>query len=472
LAGADPDALLTDSQYAFPRSAVSLAEALAQGRALRSQLPRQAHATFAAVDRDPVEILADQHRTRLADLVPIRIGRMLQSPFAYYRGAAAVMARDLGAEVRTGVNVVVCGDAHVSNFGLFASAERRLLFDLNDFDEAAFGPWEWDVKRLVASAVVGGRQLGLSRSQCTDATLAAAAGYRQAFAYLFTLTALERFYYRVETDWLEQQVTGEDQRVVRRHIKKARRRTSDRVLATIATTDEGGELRIVDAFPIIRHDDPAIVERLAHLYDAYRLTVRTDVGLLLQQFRLVDTVLRIVGVGSVGTRCYIALLLGRADEPMFIQVKEAQPSVLTTYGGLTHSATYGAADNKSSREGWRVVAGQRILQAASDAFLGWVTNDGRDYYCRQFRDMKGSVELEALSPSQFGDYSRLCGAVLARAHVQSPDGGMIRGYLGSSPRFDEAITAWAHAYADQVERDFAALEQAVRHGHLPCEAGV
>jgi uncharacterized protein (DUF2252 family) len=462
----------TESSFAFPRTTLSVGEAAARGRSLRTAVPRRSLAAFVVPDRDPVTILEDQHRDRLSDLVPIRVGRMLQSPFSYYRGAAAVMAHDLADEPRTGVELVVCGDAHLANFGVFASPDRRVLFDLNDFDETAFAPWEWDVKRLVASAVVAGRQLGFTREQCTAAAVSAARGYRLAIAQSFAMTALERFYFRVEIDWLEQQANKKEQLVLRKTVDKARQRTSDRVLAEITTTDRQGKHRIIDQAPIIRHDDSVTVAEIAELYDAYRLTVHTEVALLLQQFRVVDTVLRIVGVGSVGTRCSITLLLGPSDEPLFLQVKEAPASVLATYGNLPTSSTRGVADALPGGQGWRVVAGQRILQAASDPFLGWVTMQGRDYYCRQFRDMKGSIELTALSASQFSEYSALCGAVLARAHAQSPEAAVLAGYLGNSARFDDALAAWAQCCADQVERDYSALERAVRSGRLPAETGL
>ena len=455
----------------LPAAALPIDEAYERGRALRKDVPRSAQGSFVAPERDAVAIIEDQNRDRLQELVPIRIGRMLQSPFAYFRGSAAVMAHDLGTESRTGVELVVCGDAHVSNFGLFASPERRVIFDLNDFDETSIGPWEWDVKRLVASAVVAGRQLGLTPEQVTATALAAARAYRTGLAQAFTVSALERFYFRVETDWLEARVNAESQQVVRRTIKKARRRTSEQVLAKITTTEDCGTPRIIDDFPIIRHDDALPVERVGKLYSDYRLSAQSDVTVLLQQFRVVDAVMRIVGVGSVGTRCFIALLLGRSNEALFIQIKEAPPSVLATYGGLAHSATLGMADKRVGGEGWRVVTGQRILQSVSDPFLGWVGFEGRDYYCRQFRDMKGSVELEALTPSELADYARLCGGVLARAHSQSPDAAVVRGYLGESARFDDAVTAWAHAYADQTERDYAALQQAVRCGRIAAEEG-
>jgi uncharacterized protein (DUF2252 family) len=468
----DPAPSPTERAYLFPRQTIPLTELRANGRTLRSTVPRRGLATFDATDRDPVEILEQQNQDRLPDLVPVRIGRMLQSAFAYYRGTAAVMANDLANEARTEIELVICGDAHVSNFGMYASPDRRMLFDLNDFDETAFGPWEWDVKRLVTSAVVGCRDRGFAASEARDAALSTARNYRLGLRRLFELTALERFYDRVETDWLVTQLDSEDQKLLRKTIKKAQKRTSDRVLASITTADDHGRRHIVDEFPIIRHEDLLDVDRVTALYDQYRLTVHTDVALLLEQFHVEDAVRRIVGVGSVGTRCSIVLLIGPADEPLFIQVKEAPPSVLETYGHLREVAPATAADGRSGREGWRVVAGQRVLQASSDPFLGWIRTEGRDYYCRQFRDMKGSIELDALNPAQYASYGGLCGAVLARAHAQSPFAGMIAGYLGNSARFDEAVTTWAEAYADQIERDYEALVAAVRAGRVPAEEGV
>ncbi len=445
-----------------------VAEGVAQGRELRGTQPRRSHATFVAPTRDPIEILESQHANRIAELVPIRIGRMLQSPFSYFRGTAAVMAHDLSAGTRTGVDLVICGDAHISNFGLFATPERRVVFDLNDFDEVSYGPWEWDLKRLVASTVVGGRDLGLTRSQCTDAALATARGYRLALARLLELTALDRFYFRVETTWLEERSNELTQALVRKTVKKAKRRTSDQVLAKITTKDENGQRRIIDEFPIIRRSEPATIANLADQFDGYRATVRSDVALLLEQFRLVDAVLRVVGVGSVGTRCHIALLVGPGDESLFIQVKEAQRSVLETYGGLAGLASR----TQMATEGARVVRGQLMMQAVSDRFLGWLSFDEHDFYCRQFRDMKGSIELKDLTPTQFSAYGALCGSVLARGHSQSAGASVVSGYLGASPRMDEALVSWAHASADQNERDFGALQAAVKVGRLPAELGV
>jgi uncharacterized protein (DUF2252 family) len=465
-------AVPSEQQHEAERRAVSRSESEARAREVRKQCPRRGIGVFVAPDRDPVAILERQNRDRVPDLVPIRIGRMLQSPFAYYRGAAAVMASDLATDVRTGLTVMVCGDAHLSNFGLFASPERRVVFDLNDFDEVAFGPWEWDVKRLVTSVVVAGRVNGLSRADCTSAALATATSYRLALANLFEMTALDRFYFRVETDWLEGRIAVQDRKVFRDTVKRARRRTSDRVLATITTTDEDGEPRLVDQVPIMQHDASIDVAQARATFAAYRRTVSTDVALLLEQFRLVDVARRVVGVGSVGTRAVIALLLGPSGEPLFMQMKEASASVLESYGGVDNANWRAALGTRSRSDGWRVVAGQRVLQAVSDPFLGWVRFDGRDYYCRQFRDMKGSIELGTLTPAQFVGYGELCGAVLARGHAQSRDASVVSAYLGRKGRFEEAMATWADSYADQVERDYAELQRAVRDGRLAAEEGV
>jgi uncharacterized protein (DUF2252 family) len=404
---------------------------------------------------------------------------MLQSPFAYYRGTAAVMAHDLAGEPSTGHHVVICGDAHVSNFGLFASPERRVLFDLNDFDEAAFGPWEWDVKRLAASALIGATDNGFTDKQAWEAAEFSVRRYRETMASLCERSALERYFFQVETDWIESTLAEDSQRLMRKTVRKATNRTSERVLEKITTTDEGGT-RINDQPPIMMHVDHATDEDIQALYDQYRSTLRADTALLLSQFTLVDYVLRVVGVGSVGTRCYVLLLQGPAGEPLFIQAKEAPASVIETYGRIPAQLPPGVQPVEAGLEGYRVVTAQRVLQAQSDPFLGWIAGfagesrdrRGVDYYWRQFRDMKGSIELNGLSVSQYETYAGWCGVLLARAHSQSPGAAVIAGYLGSSDKFDKAIADWSAAYADQVERDFAAVEKAAREGRLPIQTGL
>jgi uncharacterized protein (DUF2252 family) len=455
--------------------AKSLQEMRNNGKALRSSLPREAHAEFSLPDRDPVGIIGEQDETRLADLVPVRIGRMLQSPFAYYRGTAAVMAHDLTATAVTGQRVVCCGDAHISNFGLFASPERRLLFDLNDFDEASTAPWEWDVKRLVASVVIGGRDIGLADAECHDSAVGAVAAYRDVMRRLFDVTALDRYFFEVATDRLEELAAPDRRRVVSRASHKARRHTSDQVLDKLVTVDDHGRQVIKDNPPIAQHVDDVEFGALQGLVAQYFSTMRPDTALLLSQFTFVDFVLRVVGVGSVGTRCYLLLLVGPAGEPLFLQAKEAAPSVLSTYG---REPIVIAKRRSRLSQGERVVSGQRILQAQSDPFLGWVEQfayggaDARDFYLRQFRDMKGSIELDTLNAAEFQDYTRLCAALLARAHSQSPGGAVIRGYLGGTDKFALAVARWAMRYADQTQLDFDNLQAAVQQGKLPVEYGV
>jgi len=452
----------------------------AAGRALRDRTPRRAHDELVFPDRDPVAIIEDQNRERLQHLVPLRIGRMLESPFAFYRGTAATMAHDLGHGPRTGVHLVACGDAHVSNFGLFASPERRVVFDLNDFDEAADAPWEWDVKRLATSMYVGGRDKGMTESECFEAARLAALGYREGLAAAFAHSALERFAFEIDTETIEPLLRKEGRKELHRTVRKARRRTSEQVVRRITTRAQDGRTRIVDQPPVTQHVDTATVEELVPLVEAYREPLRADVRLLLSQFELVDFVLRVVGVGSVGTRCYILLLEGPAGEPLVLQVKEATRSVLSTYGGMPDALPGGLVPaGPVYAQGRRVVAAQRILQAHSDPFLGWIDIEmpertGRprvDFFWRQFRDMKGSVELDRLTTVQLTRYGELCGRVLARAHSQSPGARVAHGYLGRSDAFDLAVARWARAYADVVERDYAALEAAVASGRLPAERG-
>lgn len=451
------------------------AKAAPDGRTLRARLKRSEQARLVAPEgRDPVAILERQHASRLAELVPVRVGRMAQSAFAYYRGTAAVMAADLAAGPDTGVDVVCCGDAHVSNFGFYASPERALLFDLNDFDEAGVAPWEWDVKRLAASVHVGGRDIGMSEAACADASRAAVAAYRVALRGLMRMSALDRYYHRVDAGAVEAQLAGVH---TRKAVRKARTRTSDQLLERITLRDgAGGGLRIVDQPPVTRHVDHARPEELDGLFRQYLTTLREDVAWLLSQFRLVDFVLRVVGVGSVGTRCYVIALEGPGGEVLFLQAKEAQASVLTSHGGRP-AIIPGAPAGVAFNEGHRVVAGQRVLQAQSDPFIGhitgWAGEHGDrprvDYYWRQFRDMKGSIELSLLDGPQFSAYGELCGCLLARAHSQSPGAAAVAAYLGAGDAFDAAVSAWAAAYADLAEADYVALRAAIKSGRLPAE---
>ncbi|MEE1621275.1 DUF2252 domain-containing protein [Zafaria sp. J156] len=454
----------------MPSRAFAAEDDRAAGKAARALVPRRAHVAFGVPPRDPVEILEAQHATRDPELVPIRIGRMLETPFAYYRGSAAVMAHDLARDTATGFHVVACGDAHAANFGLFASPERRLVFDLNDFDEAYPGPWEWDVKRLAASLWLSGRNNGHSEGRCREAAEAAARSYRTSLGRLASLGALERYYFQVEADALP--------KMARPAARKARGRTSEQVLAKLATASDGGRERIVDQPPLVRHPRVRDMERMEGLFRDYRAVLRPDVALLLAQYELVDYALRIVGVGSVGTRCFIVLLRGPQGEPLFLQAKEAGASVLQTHGRVADVPWAVERQITTLGQGRRVVAAQRILQAQSDPMLGWVAGvageDGRrrDYYIRQFRDMKGSFALERLTAGESEEYGAVCGALLARAHIQSPGAAFIAGYLGSSSVYEESVARWARRYADLAEADHAALGEAVRSGRLPAETGV
>jgi uncharacterized protein (DUF2252 family) len=385
------------------------------------------------------------------------------------------MAADLAQAPVTGVRVVACGDAHLANLGFFASPERRLLFDLNDFDEGGIAPWEWDLKRLATSVHVAGRDAGHAEDECVAATIETVRGYRTWLATLMRRTALERVHAHADVESATRLMTRDaDRDVVRRAATKARRRTSARVLEDVTARTLDGELRIVEQPPITRRLPDDATAFLEPLYEAYRATLREDVRLLLSGFRIVDAVLRVVGVGSVGTRCYIVLLKGPDDEPLFLQAKEAQPSVLATHGGMPVRVP-GAARGEAFHEGRRVVAAQRILQAHSDPFLGWVRGFAGsaaarrpvDFYVRQYRDMKGSIDPDDLDARQLGRYGYACGCLLARAHSQSPGARAVADYLDGSERFDEAVAAWAQAYADVCEADHRALVDAVASGRLP-----
>lgn len=454
--------------------------AVEAGLRVRKRLPRRNLAELVLpVDRDPLGILEEQHASRLKDLVPVRVGRMLQSPFAFYRGTAAVMAADLRAAPTTDLEVVACGDAHISNFGFFASPERELVFDLNDFDEGGVAPWEWDVRRLTASVHISGRDIGMSEDACRDAAFAAADAYRETLRSYCRLSTRDRYYTRVDTSAVAHRLGKKGEKTVRDAAKKARARTSERLVQRLTTLSVHGGVRIVDQPPVLRHVDHATIGEVTDLFTQYRGTLREDVAFLLEQYRVVDFALRVVGVGSVGTRCYLLAVEGPTGDILFLQVKEAPPSVLETYGGR-RSIIPGRPGTTDFIEGHRVVAAQRILQANSDLFVGWMrgwAGDSADrhrvdYYWRQFRDMKGSIEPDSLDADQFRSYGALCAALLARAHGQSPAASAIVGYLGRSEEFAEAMAAWSAAYADVAEADFELLRRAVASGRLPAESGV
>jgi len=459
------------------------AERAARGKRARAAVPRDRHAVFdPPPDRpDPLGLLAEQAASRVPELVPVRYGRMLVSPFSYFRGAALPMASDLAATPVSGLAVQACGDAHLSNFGIFGSAERRLVFDVNDFDETLPGPWEWDVKRLAASLDIAGRDNGFSGKERGRIATAAAARYRRAMREFAGMTNLQVWYARADVDDLraeiEPSLTARQRELADRGLAKARTRDSMAEVAKL-TRLEAGRRRIVSDPPVLvpvdellpEETDRAAVEgQLAGLIASYRRTLQTDRRYLLEQFRFADMARKVVGVGSVGTRCWIVLMHGRdASDPLFLQVKEAEASVLSRFCGASSYRNHGQ----------RVIAGQRLMQASSDIFLGWQRIDAdldgrqRDYYVRQLRDWKVSLTIETMTPRVMRLYGEVCGWTLARAHARSGDRIAIAAYLGGSDVFDQAVARFAAAYADQNERDHQALADAVAAGQIIAETGV
>ena len=452
---------------------LSRADRAARGKQARAAAPLEAQAEFRPDgSRDPVGLLLGQAQSRVPELVPVRHGRMLVSAFTFYRGAALPMAADLASTPASGLRVQLCGDAHLSNFGAFASPERRLVFDINDFDETLPGPFEWDVKRLAASLAVAGRDNGYPAKARRKIILAAAEGYRTAMRGFAQQPFLDVWYAHLDIEpalaEFRSEIKAKRFKAVGTLLAKAHTRDSTQALRKL-TTMAGGQRRIIsdppmivaveEIFPGVQAD--AIYEQLRAVLGKYRRTLQSDRRHLLEQFTLVQMARKVVGVGSVGTRAWI-LLMDAADgvEPLFLQAKEAQPSVLAGYCGRS----------RYSNQGERVVAGQHLMQAQSDIFLGWtrVTNpdDGmdRDFYVRQLRDWKFSVPIEQMIPAGMTVYARLCGWTLARAHARSGDRIALAAYLGSSAKFDQAIADFAETYADQNERDYAALQNAVKDG--------
>ncbi|HKY66595.1 MAG TPA: DUF2252 domain-containing protein, partial [Acidimicrobiales bacterium] len=423
-------------------------------------VPRRAHAGFGPpADRpDPLALVDRQNATRLAEIVPVRWGRMAQSPFGWLRGSPVVMTADLAGTPTTDLTVQLCGDAHLLNFGLYGAPDRRQVFDVNDFDETLAGPFEWDVKRLAASAVVAARTAGFADDVAARAARAAVTSYRTHMAGYARERVLDVWYEVIDVDEAEATVRPERPATLERRADKARRQTSLSVLPKLAEiTGEGPRLR--DHPPLVqRLGDPAVIEVVTDLVERYRASVADELHPLVDRFTLLDLALKVVGVGSVGTRCFVALLDAAGDgaDPLFLQVKEAQPSVL--------EAHLPASPYASSGE--RVVRGQRMVQATSDILLGWFDAFGHSYYVRQLRDMKASVDLTVIAPEPFVRYCALCGWVLARAHARTGDPVALTGYLGSGTVFDEAIAAFATDYAAVAEADHARLVTAVAAGDI------
>jgi uncharacterized protein (DUF2252 family) len=453
------------------------------GKQARKLAPRSSQAAWEpGPDRvGPLEVLAEQDETRVPELVPVRYGRMLASAFTFYRGAAGIMAADLAASPDSGLRVQLCGDAHLSNFGVFQAPDRRLVFDINDFDETLPGPFEWDVKRLAASVAIGARDRGFRASESEAAVLASAGSYRTAMAQFAEMGDLDVWYARLDVDeaaaqW-QQEVRKAERRRFEKNLDKARNKGSLRALAKLTETVDG-HVRIADRPPLLVPIDklaeregrnPTEIRKLiAGLLDEYQATLDDQAAVLAGRYRYVDAAHKVVGVGSVGTRAWIALLFGRDEQdPLFLQMKEAGPSVLEPFAGASEFESHGH----------RVVAGQRLTQAASDVLLGWLTVEGldgkrRDFYVRQLWDGKGSAEIETMSATTMATYAGLCGWSLARAHARTGDRRAIAAYLGHGDKFDHAIAAFSEAYADQNQADYEVVIGAERAGTLKVESGV
>lgn len=440
------------------------------GKSARGSVPRSSQGTWDPASRDALAILTGQDENRVRELVPIRYGRMLASPFAFFRGGAAVMAADLARTPSSGFEVQLCGDAHLSNFGVFAAPDRRLVFDCNDFDETCRGPFEWDLKRLAASIAIAGRGRGFDREERRRAVSSGAASYRTAIRTFASMRNIDVWYARIDVESrleeLRQDVDPGQLRRVERNLAKARSKDSLRALRKL-TREVDGELRIVSEPPLIMplrelHDAPDAEALLQSVLGAYRESLGDDIVALVSSYRYVDAAHKVVGVGSVGTRAWIVLLLGRdGSDPLFLQAKEAQRSVLEPYVGAS----------PYDHPGRRVVEGQRLMQAAGDVFLGWVTATGidgreRHFYVRQLWDGKGSADVERMSPRELSIYASLCGEALARAHARSGDRFAIASYLGKGEVFDEAMAGFAEAYADQNEADFERVSAAAESGEI------
>jgi uncharacterized protein (DUF2252 family) len=436
-------------------------ERLAMGRALREQAPREAHAEFqlSPNGRDVVAILEESNEGRLPELVPIRYGRMLADSFAFLRGSAALMAHDLSTTPATGIQVQACGDCHLANFGLFATPERNLVFDLNDFDETLPGSWEWDIKRLAASFVVAGRKNGFSKEANKATVLSLAHSYQKHLRAYTKMRVLDVWYSRLDDQTLIATAPSAKSRANRKRITAKARTSVAEYLFPKITTVEAGRYRIVDQPPLITHlSNQNITEVMVQtLMTMYWETLPDHLRELFRHYHFHDFAFKVVGVGSVGTRCFVLLFLAGRKDPLLLQAKEARPSVLEAYAGKSQFA----------HEGQRIVTGQRLMQSASDMFLGWVTGlAGEHYYMRQLRDMKFSFPVYAMRPSRMVRYAAICGWVLARAHAKAGDAAMISGYLGRSDVFGRALAEFARAYADQTEQDYHSLVEAARSGRV------
>lgn len=435
------------------------------GQALRAKLPRGSHATWkpARGRTDPIKLLIDSSKGRIPSLLPIRYGRMAQSPFGFFRGAAAVMAYDLAKTPVSGIEVQLCGDCHLLNFGAFATPERRLIFDINDFDETLPGPWEWDLKRLVASFVVASRNGHFKAGEARAAALACARSYRKNLAEFSKMRFLDLWYacMDVEEVMIKRIVNRSIRNRLKKKIAKVRAHTAIEDDFPVLAESSGGQARIRDNPPLIYHPPEAkeaeFEEIVEEAMQGYRDSLPDDRKMLFDRYKRVDIAMKVVGVGSVGTWCSIVLHMAGPQDPLFLQAKEARPSVLEAYLGKSRYPNHGQ----------RVVIGQRLMQSASDIFLGWTKGRrGRHFYMRQLRDMKIKPQVELFGPKEMANYGRFCGWALARAHAKSGPAAAISGYLGKSDRMDEVLADFGESYADQNERDHRALTEAIKNGRI------
>lgn len=444
-----------------PKELLTRKQRKAAGKALRDNCPRRSNAVWKAPGnrRDPVELLVQSNKDRIQDLIPIRYGRMMHSPFAFYRGAAAIMAADLAITPTSGIRVQACGDCHLMNFGGFGTPERRIIFDINDFDETLPAPWEWDLKRLAVSFVIAGRNNGLKEAESRKAALRCIQSYHEHMHCYAEISALEMWYQRMD-NMVARIKSRKWKKIVEKQIAKAATRTVAEHDFPKLVRVKNGQVRIKDNPPLVFHQRGVGTEDYNRLIEdalrCYRESLPDDLKALLDRYQVKDVAVKVVGVGSVGTRCAIALIMTVDDEPLFLQLKEAHESALAPYAGRS---VY-------SNNGQRVVAGQRLMQAASDIFLGWTEQLGRHFYVRQLRDVKIEPLVEVFDSGALADYGEWCGWALARAHAKSGDAATISGYLGNSSRFDDAVLNFAVAYADQNERDYQALLEAIRVGKI------
>ncbi|HET8912632.1 MAG TPA: DUF2252 domain-containing protein [Ktedonobacteraceae bacterium] len=432
----------------------------AAGKALRSHVPRISHGDWApAADRpDPLNLLTESNQGRIEDLIPIRYGRMSRSPFNFFRGAAVIMANDLSQTPITGLKAQICGDAHLANFGIYATPERKQVFDLNDFDETLHGPWEWDVKRLAASIVIAGRQNGYTTAVNREIAIASMQAYRQMMQKLATMCHLDIWYFDINLHGIIELMNRQSRQRILKTIQTARKKTNLHTFPKMTELVEG-QYRIKDEPPLIVHNQAvANMESTRGFIERYLASLPEDRKTLLSKYHLIDVAEKVVGVGSVGTICAVVLLLGNNDpqDPLFLQIKQAQASVLEPYLG---SSAY-------TNHGHRVVVGQRLMQSASDIFLGWTRAEQADFYVRQLRDLKVSLDATTMDQKNFTSYTQACASALARAHARSGDPAQISGYMGKSDQFDLALASFAETYANQNEQDYAALLEAIKQGKI------